>query len=302
MMRLLITGREGQLARSLAERAAGQEGLELSFAERPEVDLERPGSVAAAIVAMRPDVVINAAAYTDVDRAEDEPERAYRINAEAAGEAAQAAAAVGAAIIQLSTDYVFNGQASAPYREDDPTGPINVYGTSKLAGEEQVRAANDRHIILRTSWLVGPFGRNFVKTMLRLAKERDEIRVVDDQCGTPTSTLMLADALFAVTERWCDPGRMELGLGQTFHVAGRGACSWAELAEQVMRASASAGGDSARIVPIASTNYPTRAKRPACSALDTGRFERIFPFPLESWQPMTARLVERLIKSESPLR
>lgn len=302
-MRLLITGREGQLARSLAERAAVHEGFELHFAGRPEVDLERPGSVAAAIVAMRPDVVINAAAYTDVDRAEDEPERAVRVNAEAAGEAAEAAAAVGAAIIQVSTDYVFDGAAHEPYREDAATNPINVYGSSKLAGEEQVRTANDRHLIIRSSWLVGPFGNNFVKTMLRLARERDEIRVVADQRGSPTGTLMLADAILAVLARWSDPAHSDRGLGQTYHVAGNGVCSWAELAEQVMRGSAAAGADTARIIPIASSAYPTKARRPSFSALDASRFEQAFSFPLEPWQPMVDRLVERLCGDDSrPLK
>ncbi len=296
-MKLLITGRNGQVARSLAERGVNHEGIELHFAARPEVDLERPGAVADVIAEIHPDVVVNAAAYTDVDRAEDEPERATRVNAEAAGEAATAAAALGVPIIQLSTDYVFDGRSDRPYREGEPTGPLNVYGASKLAGEERVRAANDRHLILRTSWLVGPFGRNFVKIMLRLAKERDEISVVADQIGSPTGTLMLADAILSVVERWrADAG---LGLGQTFHVAGKGACSWADLATEVMRVSAAAGGDSSRIVPIASSDYPTKARRPMFTALNTDRFDRTFAFQPEPWQSMVARTVERLVGDEN---
>ena len=289
-MKLLVTGRHGQLARSLAERSVGRDDLELIFVGRPDVDLESPGALAEAIRAARPDVVINAAAYTDVDRAEEEPEHAFRINAEAAGEAAAAAAAVNADIIQISTDYVFNGRTSTPWREDDATGPLNVYGASKLAGEERVRAANSRHLILRSSWLVGPFGRNFVRTMLRLAADRAEIRVVADQRGCPTGTLMLADAILAVV----DQAGTSL-FGRTYHVAGKGECSWAELASEVMRASAAAGGPDARIIPIPTSEYPTKARRPAYSALDSRAFERDFSFAVEPWQPMVAGLVERLL-------
>ena len=293
-MKLLVTGREGQLARSLAERAVGRPGIELCFAGRPGVDLGQPGMVANAIAALRPDVVINAAAYTDVDRAEEEPDHAFRINAEAAGEAAAAAAEIGAAIIQVSTDYVFDGTASDPYREDDETGPINIYGASKLAGEARVRAANDRHLILRSSWLVGPHGRNFVKTMRRLAVEQDEIRVVADQFGSPTDTRVLADAILAIVVRWRDPEHSGTGLGRTFHVAGKGGCSWAKLAERVMTSSAANGVSSARIVPIASADYPAKARRPAYSVLDTRLFESIFSFPLPAWEPMIDRLVSEL--------
>lgn len=297
-MRLLVTGRHGQLARSLAERGVGREGIELHFVGRPEADLEQPGAIAAAIADLRPDVVVNAAAYTDVDRAEEEPERAFRINADAAGEASEAAAAVGAAIVQLSTDYVFDGQASAPYSEDDPTGPINIYGASKLAGEERVRAADARHLILRTSWLVGPFGRNFVRTMLRLAGERDEIAVVADQVGSPTGSIELADAILALVERWRGPALERADLGQTFHYAGAGQCSWAELALRVMSASAAAGGPSARIRPIASTDFAAKVRRPAYSALDCGKFERHFSVAPAPWQDMVDRLVQRIVAEE----
>jgi dTDP-4-dehydrorhamnose reductase len=169
--------------------------FEIISTARPAVDLEIPGSLAAHIRLVAPDAVVNAAAYTDVDRAEDEPDHAFRINADAAGEAAAAAREIGASIVHISTDYVFDGAGSVPYREDAPTHPVGVYGKSKLAGEEQVRAANPQSLIMRTAWLYSPFGRNFVRTMLRLASERPEIAVVDDQRGTPTSALDLADAI-----------------------------------------------------------------------------------------------------------
>ena len=292
-MKLLVAGRDGQLARSLAERSARAAGIELTFVARPEVDLAVAGSLAAAIAAARPDVVVNAAAYTAVDKAEDEPELAMRINGAAAGEAAEAAARVGAAIIHVSTDYVFDGRASTPYREDSATGPINVYGRTKLAGEEAVRAGNERHVILRTAWVVSPFGSNFIKTMLRLAETRDELRVVGDQLGCPTDARDLADAILAIAGRWRD--EPELGLGETYHVAGTGQCSWAELAGQVMAESAGAGGSSALVVPITTADYPTRAARPGYSVLDSKKIARTFNVTMPEWRAATGGLVQRLL-------
>ena len=292
-MKLLVTGRDGQLARSLAERSAGAAEIELTFVARPRVDLAVPGSLAAAIEAERPDVVVNAAAYTAVDKAEDEPALARRINAAAAGEAAEASARVGAAIIQVSTDYVFDGRATTPYREDAATGPINVYGRTKLAGEEAVRAGNERHVILRTAWVVSPFGSNFIRTMLRLAETCGELRVVGDQYGCPTDARNLADAILAIAGRWRDDP--EHGLGQTFHAAGVGRCSWAELAEQVMAESAAAGGPSAKVVPITTAEYPTRAARPGYSVLDSSKFARTFGVVMPAWRESTGRLVKRLV-------
>ena len=293
-MRILVTGRHGQVAQSLAERAAHHEDLELLFAARPEVDLAQAGAIAAAIESARPDAVINAAAFTEVDRAEDEPERAFRINADAAGEAAAAAARIGCPIIHLSTDYVFDGMAKTPYGEGAATNPLNVYGASKLLGEERVRAASDRHLIVRTAWLVGPFGKNFVKTMLRLAGDRDEIKVVADQFGCPTDTLMLADAILAIVRTW-QAGAPDAGLGQTFHVAGKGACSWADLARRVMATSVAAGGAGARIIDIPTSEYPTKAHRPAYSVLDTHLFERSFDVVIPDWQVSIDAVVRRLV-------
>lgn len=292
-MKLLVTGSQGQLARALQERAASRAGIEIIAVGRPAADLEVPGSVAAAIRSAAPDVIINAAAFTAVDDAEDEPERAWRINADAAGEAAAAAAAAGAAIIQISTDYVFDGSADGAWREDSPTAPLGVYGWSKLGGEEQVRAATDRHLIVRTAWVYSPWGRNFVKAMLRLAAERDEVGVVDDQRGSPTSALDLAEALLAVLESW--RGGERSGLGRTFHVAGTGSCSWAELAEEIFRQSAAGGGPSATVRRIASADYPTKAARPRNSTLDTSAFERAFGFAMPDWRNSVGEVVRRLL-------
>jgi dTDP-4-dehydrorhamnose reductase len=287
-VRILLTGREGQVARCLLETAQGWPELELVSAGRPEVDLAQRGSVARVIRALLPDLVINAAAYTAVDQAEDEPELAFRINAEAAGEAAAAAREVGSGIIQLSTDYVFDGQATAPYSEDAPTTPLSVYGRSKLAGEEAVRAANPEHLILRTAWVYSPFGRNFVRTMVAAARERKSLDVVDDQRGSPTSALDLAGAILAIASRWPEGG------GKTYHLAGTGNASWFELASEVMASCRRLGLPAAEVHPIRSADWPTRAARPPFAVLDCARIKRDLGLSLPDWRQSVAATVERL--------
>ena len=296
-MRLLVTGREGQLARSLSGRASGLEGIEVHAVGQPRLDLEQPGSAAAIIRELRPDLVVNAAAFTAVDQAEEEPERAFRINADAAGEVGAAARAVGARVIQVSTDYVFPGSGDRPWRPDDATGPLNVYGASKLGGEEQVRAANPEHLILRTSWVFSAIGRNFVSTMLRLARERDVVRVVDDQRGCPTSADDLADAILVVADHW---GRgSSVGLGETMHVAGAGSCSWAEFASRIFAESVALGGPGAKVVPIASAEFPTPARRPMNSVLDCAAFEEAFAWPMRRWSDALPEVVARLLRERA---
>ena len=290
----MVTGREGQLARSLVEKAASYPGLELLPAGRPEVDLEQPGSVSRAIWATSPELVINAAAYTAVDQAEAEPERAFRINADAAGEAAAAAREVGAKIIQISTDYVFPGTGDRAWRPDDPVAPLGAYGASKLAGEEQVRAANPDHLIVRTAWVFSPFGRNFVRTMLRLAGQGREVRVVADQRGCPTGALDLSEALLAVAAAWA--GGSNAGTGRTMHLAGQEPCSWADFAEAIFEASRAAGGPVARAIPIATEDFPTPARRPANSLLDSGVFHATFGTAPLDWQSHLPDVVRRLLQ------
>jgi dTDP-4-dehydrorhamnose reductase len=287
-MRVLVTGLQSQLARSLKEKGAGHPHLQLDFVGRPELELAEPGCAAAIVAERRPGVVINAAAYTMVDQAESEPELAFRINGDAAGEVASAAREIGAKVIQISTDYVFDGNADTPYAEDAPTAPLGVYGRSKLAGEEQVRAANPDHLIVRTSWVHSPFGHNFVKTMLRLAADRDELRIVSDQQGCPTSALDLADALLTALPRvrnW----------GATYHLAAPEPCSWADLASAVFETSRSLGGPSAKVIPITTAEYPTPARRPMHSALDSSRFARDFGIRLPDRHSSVADVVERLV-------
>ena len=291
-MKILVTGSRGQLARSLAERAAGLPDIELVRAGRPELDLEVPGSAAEAIATARPDLVINAAAYTDVDGAEEQPQRALRVNGEAAGEVAAAAAGIGAPIIQISTDYVFDGSFARPYGEDAPVRPINAYGRSKLAGEDAVRSANPDHLILRTAWVFSPFGRNFVKTMFEAANERDELRVVSDRRGSPTGALDLAEALLKVADCWRLGER--IGQGETYHLAGAGEASWYEFAQQVMKCRNGLGLRVAKIVPVLASDWPMRAVRPPCSALSSAKFARDFGFALPDWRTSVQATVERL--------
>jgi dTDP-4-dehydrorhamnose reductase len=289
-MRILVTGREGQVAASLAERARSRSAIDLSFAARPEVDLAVPGAFAAAIEAARPDLVINAAAFTAVDRAEQEEALAFRINAEAAGEGAEMAGKLGIAFIQLSTDYVFDGTPGRPWREDDPVAPLSAYGRTKAEGERRVLAALGNPCCVRTSWIVSPFGHNFVRTMLRLAAERDEIAVVADQRGRPTSALDLADALLDLA----DPAAAGEA-GGIWHIANGGDASWAELAEEIMRVSRAAGGPNAVIRPIASADYPTPAQRPANSVLDCTKARDRAGISLPDWRDAVGPIVRRLV-------
>ncbi len=291
-MKVLVTGREGQVARSLAERSSGQ-GLDLIFVGRPQVDFERAGELGAAITAARPEVVINAAAFTEVDRAEDEPALAMRVNADAAGEAAAASARVGARFIQLSTDYVFSGAKEGAYREDDRTEPSSVYGQTKLAGEQAVRAAHPSAVIVRTAWVHSPFGRNFVRSMIKAAAAgRDPLRVVADQHGSPTSALDLADGLLALVARWAAGD--DVGLGNTYHLAGQGRASWFELAEHVMQCCRNAGVPSSRVEPITTADWPTRAPRPANSLLDGRRFASDVGYSCPPWRDSAAAVVNRI--------
>ncbi|MCY0096383.1 dTDP-4-dehydrorhamnose reductase [Hoeflea ulvae] len=291
-MRIAVTGRHGQLALSLQERAAADAGITLICLGRPDLDLSRPGTIAPALAACQADLVINAAAYTAVDAAESDAEAAFAVNATGAGAVASAAAGLGLPVIQISTDYVFDGSAGAPYCETAPTNPVSVYGASKLAGEAAVAAANPRHLIIRTAWVYSPFGANFVKTMLRLAGERDTLRVVDDQIGNPTSALDLADGMLAAARTVLQPGFDRWGV---YNIAGSGSTSWAGFAAHVLAESGRAGGPSARVEPIPGSDYVTAATRPSNSRLDCARAETIFGYRAPDWRQSSAEVVRRLL-------
>jgi dTDP-4-dehydrorhamnose reductase len=293
-MRIVVTGREGQVARALIEHGA-DEGHDVVPLGRPELDLAGDAqAIFAAIAASRPQVIVSAAAYTAVDKAELEPEQAFAVNAAGAGAVAAAARRLGVPLVHLSTDYVFDGAKSSPYVEDDPTGPTGVYGASKLAGEQAVLAAHDDVAILRTAWVYSPFGANFVKTMLRLAKDRDEVGVVCDQHGNPTSAGDIAAGVIRVAANLLN-GSLGEQRG-VFHMAGRGDASWAEFARAIFRASAAAGGPSAAVREIATRDYPTPARRPANSRLDCGKLEKFHYVRLPGWRDSAEQIVTRLIR------
>ena len=289
-MKILVTGRDGQVAQSLAERVKGHT---LVFAWRPELDLADAASIERTVAAVHPELVVSAAAYTAVDKAEDEPELAMAVNGEGPGVLARAAARIGAPVIHLSTDYVFDGSCDRPYREDDPVAPIGVYGASKLVGEEAVAASGARYAILRTAWVYSPFGNNFVRTMLRLAETRDALNVVEDQIGCPTSALDIADGIAAVVGAWQrDAGGFADGI---FHLAGSGETNWADFARAIFAGSAARGGPSAEVTGIPTSGYPTRAKRPANSRLDCSKLAQTFGYRAPAWERSLDVVLDRLL-------
>lgn len=295
-MRLLVTGRDGQVAASLLEAGQAHAGVEVVAIGRPDLDLARPEAVIDAIAAGKPDIVVSAAAYTAVDQAEDEPDIAFAVNATGAGKVAEAAARLGVPIIHLSTDYVFDGSGSRAYVETDATAPLGVYGASKLAGELAVAAAGPRHLILRTAWVYSPFGRNFVKTMLRLAADRDEISVVADQWGNPTCALDIADAvLHAATMLHRERSFAAFG---TYHLAGTGETNWSGFARHILDTSRAAGGPWAQVRDIATKDYPTKARRPANSRLSSAKFAAVFGWSAPEWRQSTERVVRRIVDGQ----
>ncbi len=294
-MRLLVTGRDGQVAASLLEAGQGRDGAEVVAVGRPALDLARPDTVFDALAAVQPDIVVSAAAYTAVDQAEDEPDLAFAVNAVGAGKVAEAAARLGVPVIHLSTDYVFDGTGEGAYVETDATAPLGVYGASKLAGELAVAAANPRHLILRTAWVYSPFGRNFVKTMLRLAGDRDEINVVADQWGNPTSALDIADAILHAAAMLRDDFD---GYG-IYHLAGSGETNWSGFARHVLATSRMQGGAHAGIRDIATSDYPTKAKRPANSRLSSAKFASAFGWEAPDWRQSAETVVHRLLTGEA---
>ena len=292
-MRIAVTGREGQVAASLLEAARDRNDVEVVAVGRPALDLARPETIFAALEAARPDIIVSAAAYTAVDQAEDEKDLAFAINATGAGKVAEASARLGVPVIHLSTDYVFDGTKHGAYVETDATAPLGVYGASKLAGEQAVAAANPRHLILRTAWAYSPFGRNFVKTMLKLATERDQIWVVGDQWGNPTSAFDIADAILhaaAVLHR--DKSFSAFGV---YHVVGTGEISRSGFARYILDTSRQFDGPSARVCDIAMADYPSKALRPANSRMSTAKFTSVFGWSASPWRPSAEKVLSRLL-------
>ncbi|MGY3408346.1 dTDP-4-dehydrorhamnose reductase [Bradyrhizobium sp. GM5.1] len=293
-MRLYVIGGEGQVARSLRDAAALDNDIAFGYGARPAVDLLRPSSIEEALADFRPDVVINPAAYTAVDRAETEPHQAFALNRDGARATAAVAADQGVPIIHLSTDYVFDGKKEGAYIESDPVAPQGVYGRSKLEGELAVAESNPKHIVLRTSWVYSPFGSNFVRTMLRLAEQRDRLQVVDDQLGCPTYAPDIAVAIIAIARQVAGSRWNQRFAGVT-HLAGPDALSWCDFAKEIVRGAAERGGRAVPIDPIATSDYPTAALRPANSTLSTERLSATFGIRLPPMSESLSDCLDRLI-------
>lgn len=284
-MKLLVTGASGMTGSELVMQGRAS-GWDVVAFDHASLDITDSGAVNGVISRNEPDVIINAAAYTAVDRAEEEPEIAMEVNGAAAGNLARAAQAANAAMIHISTDYVFDGAKNAPYVPTDVVGPIGLYGESKLAGEIEVRDACERHAIVRTSWVYSHTGKNFVLTMLNAAKSGKDLRVVDDQHGSPTSAHDLAAALL-VTARALAERREVAG---TYHFSNAGITTWFGFAKAIFEIA----GIDPKVIPCTTADYPTKARRPAWSALDTTKFEKTFSVTPRPWREAVAETISRI--------
>ena len=280
-MNILVFGQTGQVARELAV----YDGV--TCLDRVAADLEDPGACAALIAERRPDAVINAAAYTAVDKAEEEEARAGVINGDAPGAMARACADLGVPFVTISTDYVFSGAGDQPWQVDDPTGPLGAYGRSKLKGEQQVQAAGGAYAILRTSWVVSAHGHNFVKTMLRLGAERDALTIVADQIGGPTPARDIAAACIEMARQLAD----DPGKAGVYHFAGQPNVSWADFARETF----AVAGITCAVTDIPSSDYPTPAKRPLNSRLDCATLEAVFGIRRPNWQAGLRDIVQEVL-------
>mgnify|MGYP002651532852 CR=1 FL=1 len=290
-MRVLITGANGQVGHEIMTLAP--QGFEVLGLGSRELDITNADLLTATIERLQPQLIINAAAYTAVDKAESEPERAWAVNCAGVANLGLAAAKLGAPVLHISTDYVFAGDADTPYRETDPTAPAGVYGASKLAGEVELAEHCAQHIILRTSWVFGAHGYNFVKTMLRLARERSELSVVADQHGGPTSATSIARALWTLAERYREQGELAWGL---YHYSGGPACTWYDFARGIFDAALEQGllERMPQLNAIPTSAYPTPARRPAWSVLDCRKLQQALGINPADWRDELQAVLRRL--------
>ena len=294
----MLLGKDGQVGWEL-QRALAPLGEVIALG-RSDADLREPDAVAAKVCAVAPHWIVNAAAYTAVDRAETENDLAHLVNATAVGALARAAKGIDAGLVHYSTDYVFDGSGARPWREDDATAPLGAYGRSKLAGEELIRASGCRHLIVRTSWVFAARGANFVRTILRLARERDALRVVADQIGAPTAAELIAD----VTAHAIRSASSEPKLAGTYHVAATGEASWNAVARRAIARARERGApmrvadDAIEAIPSAA--YPLPARRPLNSRLDTTKLRNAFALTLPPWQAGVDRVVDELTAPKEP--
>ncbi|TWT12884.1 dTDP-4-dehydrorhamnose reductase [Reyranella sp. CPCC 100927] len=294
-MTLLVFGASGQLGHEIGGAVASR-NLAAVLLSRADADIADRAAVVSAVEEARPSVVINAAAYTKVDKAEDESEQAYRENRDGPALLAEVCATRGLPLIHVSTDYVFDGSKPTPYIETDPVAPLGVYGTSKEAGERAIRERLERHVILRTAWVYGVHGNNFLKTMLNLARTKESWGVVADQRGNPTATADLADAILIAAVR--ADGRSN-GVWGTYHFAGSGAATWHDFASEIVSAQAAVTGRQPEVRAITTADYPTRARRPANSCLDSTRFETVFGMKARPWAERTREVVAALLSTST---
>jgi len=292
MRKVLVVGRSGQVAQSLAEAALSAAHRNLVCLGRDACDIGDRESVRAAVHSHEPDVIVNAAAYTAVDQAETDADAAFLINEQGPRFLAEAAAEHSIPLIHLSTDYVFDGRAAEPYAVDAPTKPLGVYGASKLAGEKAVEASGASAVILRTAWVYGAYGKNFLKTMLRVAEGRDELGVVDDQRGAPTSSHDIARVILHVADVLLEQGRPVAG---TYHLVADGEATWADFAEAIFAESERHGGPTAIVNRITTADYPTPAARPAYSVLDSQSLKTTFGVELPYWTAPIESVVQRVL-------
>lgn len=293
-MRILIFGRVGQLGTELARRPWSA-GTELTFLDRSEVDVGNPAAVRGVMAVTACDLVINASGYTAVDKAESEAEIAFGVNRDGPAAMAGMCASRGIPLLHVSTDYVFDGTKPTPYTEDDPIAPLGVYGRSKAEGEQAVRDALAHHVILRTAWVYAAHGHNFVRTMLRLAAERPELRVVADQCGCPTAAADLAMALHRLADRYAREKTLAWG---TYHFTGQGKTSWHGFAERIVDLAAPVLGKRPVVQAIATADYPTPAQRPANSRLDCRRMTETFGITARPWEQALQEVVADLLAAQ----
>lgn len=295
-MKILLTGKNGQVGFEL-QRALAPLG-EVVAVDHQECDLSDERAVRKLVAEVSPQIIVNPAAYTAVDKAESESELAFAINAKAPGILGEEAKKIGASVIHFSTDYVFDGTKLGSYSEDDPTNPQSVYGRSKRDGELALRESGARHLIFRTSWVVGAHGANFAKTMLRLAADRDSLSVVADQYGAPTSAALLADVTAQVIRQQQREGSTGFPYG-TYHLVAGGETNWCDYARFVIDAAIKAGkpikATPERVTPIVTAQYPTPARRPANSRLDTQRFRQTFGLELPHWQDGLSHILQQIL-------
>jgi dTDP-4-dehydrorhamnose reductase len=276
--KILVTGGNGQLGNELRRLCKNYPGLEFIFTDVDMLDITNPDAVSVFMEASKPAIVVNCAAFTDVDGAEDDVKNARKINALAPQVLAAACAMQNSFLIHISTDYVFDGNSSVPYSEDDSTNPISVYGSSKLEGEEKIKSVFDDYVIIRTSWMYSEFGHNFMRKMISLGKERDELKVVNDQFGSPTYARDLANCIIdIIIKSILNPQAYLPGI---YHYANQGSCSWYEFTKEIFEIE----GISCKLIPISTAEYPSKAKRPPYSVLNTSRVREAFGIGIPNWR------------------